>query len=138
MKRRIPGRRIGIILGLLLFYFSGCLKQGQKESGYLKGIISIGPLCPVETIPPDPGCLPTAETYKEYPVSVYTSDGKKKISALNPSLDGKFTCELSPGNYLVELEKSLNNIGSSNLPEEISIISGDTTGFTVTIDTGIR
>ena len=36
----------------------------SSNTGILMGKISIGPLCPVETDPPQPGCLPTADTYK--------------------------------------------------------------------------
>jgi hypothetical protein len=92
----------------------------------------------VETVPPDPACLPTAETYKAYPVRVFTSDGKIKISQLNPSLDGSFISELPPGSYLVVLEKAQNNIGGSNLPVEVTINSQVTTMLNINIDTGIR
>jgi hypothetical protein len=126
-----------LILILTLMCVNGCHKS-DNEPGYLAGIISIGPLCPVERIPPDPSCLPTAETYKAYPVSVYTSDGEKKMSLLNPLLDGSFTCDLPPGKYKVVLDKPQNFIGSSNLPVGISIVSMDTTKLNITIDTGIR
>ncbi|MBI4170753.1 MAG: hypothetical protein HY514_03595 [Candidatus Aenigmarchaeota archaeon] len=33
-----------------------------QEKGFLAGRITIGPLCPVETDPPQPECLLTAET----------------------------------------------------------------------------
>ena len=119
-------------------FTSGCDKQMNKEAGILEGVISIGPICPVETIPPDPGCLPTAETYKTYPVSVWTSDGTRKIALINPALDGSFRTELAPGYYLVILEKGQNKIGSSNLPVEVSIISMEKTLLNISIDTGIR
>jgi hypothetical protein len=108
------------------------------EPGYLEGIITIGPICPVEKVPPDPGCLPTAETYNAYPVSVFSSDGRRKILQLNPSLDGSFITELAPGNYLVVLEKAQNYIGGSNLPVEVSISTQDKTLLNINIDTGIR
>lgn len=109
-----------------------------QETGYLEGVISIGPICPVERVPPDPTCLPTAETYKAYPVSIFTSDGKRKIIQLNPSLDGSFSTELPPGNYLVILERAQNFIGGSNLPVEVSISTQDKTLLNINIDTGIR
>ena len=108
------------------------------EPGYLEGVISIGPICPVERVPPDPACLPTAETYKAYPVSVFSSDGRRKILQLNPSLDGSFITELAPGNYLVVLDKAQNYIGGSNLPVEVSISTQDKTLLNINIDTGIR
>lgn len=127
---------IAFLTGLL--YMSGCDQRLSQEAGFLEGVISIGPICPVERIPPDPGCLPTAETYKAYPVSVYTSDGTRKIAQINPALDGSFRTDLAPGNYLVILEKGQNRIGSSNLPVEVSIISMEKTSLNINIDTGIR
>jgi hypothetical protein len=126
-----------IFLGGLILA-SGCDRKKSLDPGFLEGIISIGPICPVETIPPDPACQPTAQTYKAYPVSVYTSDGKSKIALLQPSLDGSFSSELPPGNYLVVLEKAQNSIGGSNLPAEVSITSQDKTLLNINIDTGIR
>ena len=117
---------------------SGCDSKKTLVAGILEGTISIGPICPVETIPPDPACLPTAETYKAYPVSVFTSDGKTKIAQLMPSLDGSYTSELPPGDYLVVLERAKNNIGGSNLPAIVSISSQDKTLLNINIDTGIR
>lgn len=126
-----------IVLSAILFVF-GCEKSGRNEIGYLEGTISIGPICPVETIPPDPACLPTAATYKAYQVSVYTSDGRTRVAQLNPSLDGSFTVELPTGNYMVALENAQKNIGGSNLPVEVSITSQDKTLLNINIDTGIR
>jgi len=131
-----------IILGLtlltgLLFNW-GCDKLSTQDEGILEGKISIGPICPVETDPPDPGCLPTVETFKAYPVSVWTSDGRRKITLLKPSLDGFYKTDLESGKYLIILETGGNNIGSSNLPVEITIISGDVITLNIDIDTGIR
>jgi hypothetical protein len=117
---------------------SGCDKQNIQEAGYLEGKISIGPLCPVETDPPEPGCLPTAETYKAYPVSVWTSNDRRKIAQINPALDGSYRIELSPGNYLIKLEREQYTIGRSNLPSEVSIITQKETILDIDIDTGIR
>lgn len=138
MKISVLRKSSGIILLLTIIFFTGCDKATHREAGYLDGVISIGPICPVERVPPDPACLPTAETYKAYPVSIFTADGKRKITQLSPSLDGSFSSELPPGNYLVVLEKAQNNIGESNLPAEISITSLNTTLLSISIDTGIR
>ena len=121
-----------------LFLISGCDKQYTQEAGFLEGIISIGPLCPVEKDPPDPDCLPTYETFKAYPVSIWTSDGRRKITRINPALDGSYRIELVPGNYLVKLEKEQNTIGSSNLPVQASIVAQKETFLNIDIDTGIR
>jgi len=127
-----------VVYLLGFFLISGCDKQYTQEAGFLEGIISIGPLCPVEKDPPDPGCLPTYETFKAYPVSIWTSDGRSKITRINPALDGSYRIELVPGNYLVRLEKEQNTIGSSNLPVQASIVAQKETFLNIDIDTGIR
>jgi hypothetical protein len=133
-KNIIPG--LTLLMGLLLN--TGCDKLSTQDEGILQGKISIGPICPVETDPPDPGCSPTAETYKAYPVSVWTPDGRRKITLLEPSLDGSYKTDLEPGKYLIKLEIDSGNIGSSNLPVEVNIMSGEMTTLNIDIDTGIR
>jgi len=127
--------RIVFLAGILVV--SGCGNDSVTENGFLEGTVSIGPLCPVETDPPAPGCLPMAETYKAYPVYVCTPNDSKKIVLISPELDGSFKIELAPGKYLVILDKE-QRIGSSNLPQEVTVKSMETTVISVEIDTGIR
>lgn len=134
IKNIIPG----LTFLTVLFFGFGCDKLGSSNIGFLEGRISIGPICPVEKDPPDPGCLPTAETYDAYPVSVWTSNGKRKIMQLNPELDGSYITDLEQGNYLIILETERGNIGSSNLPVEVTIQSDNVTTLNIDIDTGIR
>jgi hypothetical protein len=126
------------IIFLIYFLFALACDKNIQESGFLEGKISIGPLCPIEHDPPDPGCLPTAETYKAYPVGIFSSDGKHKITQVIPALDGTFRIDLDPGKYLVILESEHFRIGSSNLPAEVVIISQNKTILDIDIDTGIR
>ncbi len=137
MSKRSNYINIIVFLPVILFTLS-CDEKFTQDTGLLEGVISIGPICPVETDPPDPGCLPTYETYKAYPVSIRTSNGSRKITQIDPALDGSYKLELDPGNYLVILETIQNRIGSSNLPAEVTIISHDKTIFNIDIDTGIR
>lgn len=128
-----------LIFGLLLFF--SCDQQQEQKSGdgILAGKVTIGPLCPVETDPPDPGCLPTEETYKAWPIAVLSANGNHLITQLHPNLDGTYNVELSGGNYLVNLEnQSSYGPGSSNLPSFIEISPSDTTYLDIDIDTGIR
>jgi hypothetical protein len=138
MKKNNYIRILVVILLTCIAVMSGCDSKKALVEGILEGTISIGPICPVETIPPDPACLPTAETYKAYPVNVFTSDGKTKVAQLMPSLDGSYSSELPPGDYLIVLERAKNNIGGSNLPVIVSIKAQDKTLLNINIDTGIR
>jgi hypothetical protein len=127
--------RVILLTGIILI--SGCENKKGDTNGFLEGTISIGPICPVEKFPPDPACQPTAETYKAYPVSVFTTDGVKKVIQLSPSPDGSYNTELPTGNYVINLDKQIS-IGGSNLPIEISITSQNHTVVNINIDTGIR
>ncbi|WP_418264545.1 hypothetical protein [Flavobacterium faecale] len=115
---------------------SSCEPNPTKENGVLKGKISIGPICPVETIPPNPACLPTQETYKYWAVYVWTLDKKEKIAQLQPELDGNYSLQLAVGRYILDLDDQ-HRFGK-NLPASIIIKNNETTIFDVNIDTGIR
>jgi len=130
-----------LILSLLLIpiLFSCTDQKIMSGSGVLKGKISIGPLCPVETIPPLPACLPTAQTYKTWATAVWSLNKKSKIATLDPTLDGTYQIDLPAGDYIVDFDVIQNNrIGGSNLPVGISITNRDTTKLNISIDTGIR
>jgi hypothetical protein len=129
---------ITFLIGIFIIASCETLQYYSGENGYLEGTISIGPICPVQTVPPEPACLPTAETYKSYPVNIWTADGKKKIKQINPALNGSYRTELTPGNYLVVLDRGAGNFGGSNLPLNVSIIAKKYTILNIDIDTGIR
>jgi hypothetical protein len=138
MKNLTYNSILSILFFTGLIIFPGCDKKMILDSGYLEGTVSIGPICPVQTDPPAPGCLPTAETYKAYPVSIWTANGRVKIKQITPSLDGTYRVELIPGNYRVILENDQLRIGSSNLPVDVSITTLEKTLLDINIDTGIR
>jgi hypothetical protein len=130
--------RLGIAVAFSgLFAASGCEKTGSQDPGFLEGVISIGPLCPVEQVPPQPPCLPTAETYKAWPVGIWTIDGGKLVALILPNLDGSYKTELYPGTYLVKLVNH-QSIGSNNLPALVTITAFNNTNLNINIDTGIR
>jgi hypothetical protein len=130
----------GILFIAMLLFTSSCEKFGLNpgRSGTLKGTISIGPLCPVVTDPPNPGCQPTAETYKAFPVTVWSSDMKVKIATLAPALDGTYSASLPLGTWIVVLENGPMGVGGSNLPVSIKVTEGSDTQLDIDIDTGIR
>src|ERR1035437_8179698 len=107
-------------------------------TGGLKGKISIGPLCPVETVPPQPGCEPTAQTFITGATAVWNLNKTTKLVTLNPSLDGNYLISLPAGKYIIDMENPQTYRAGSNLPAEITVIKDDTTIFNINIDTGIR
>ena len=106
-------------------------------NGVLKGTISIGPICHVETIPPQPGCLPTRDTY--YATAVWTSDKKSKVAMIIPNLDGTYQIDLPAGDYVLDYVTAKTfSVGGSNVPTAFSIADKDTLTLNVSIDIGIR
>jgi hypothetical protein len=132
--------KYGMLSAIFIVILSSCIEQNMiTGSGVLKGKISIGPLCPVERIPPDPACQPTMETYKAWAIAVWSVDKKSKLATLAPKLDGTYQIGLPSGDYSIDFDVArTNTIGSDNLPTTISIANMDTTIFNVNIDTGIR
>jgi hypothetical protein len=135
--KRVFSRVLILILLTGLSLQQNCTDNGMRETGQLKGIVSIGPICPVETDPPLPACLPTAETYKAYQVGIWTANGNKLITTLNPELDGSYETELLSGTYMVKLVNQ-QAVGGSNLPVIVTIYGSGITLLDINIDTGIR
>ncbi len=129
---------IPIILTILIILIGGCIQQQNRvsEKGFLEGKVTIGPLCPVERYPPDPSCQPTEETYKAWPIAVYTPDKKTKVAQIEPLENGTYKVELPVGEYIVDLEKQ--HMFGKNLPATIAIKKGEITTLNIDIDTGIR
>jgi hypothetical protein len=106
--------------------------------GTLKGKISIGPLCPVETIPPQPGCTATADTYKAWQTAIWNSTKTQKLIDIIPNIDGTFEINLSEGQYVIDLVNTNNRFGGGSLPMKFTINHLKTTQLDINIDTGIR
>ncbi len=108
-----------------------------QNLGTLSGTVSIGPICPVETNPPQPQCQPTAEMYAAREFLVLSPDQKTTITSFHANADGKYSLALPPGIYVVVSAKTgFGNM--SNLPMTATIIAGQTTTLNISVDTGIR
>ncbi len=114
-------------------------------TGTLSGTESIGPICPVETYPPQPQCQPTADTYAAHQIFVYS--GLTLVSTITANLGGSFSGQLNAGDYTLQVENascsgssgtiSCSGIGSGgSIP--VHITAGMTTTETINVDTGIR
>ena len=131
------GRFLPACLIVTAILVSGCVQQQENApgKGLLEGRITIGPICPVERMPPDPSCQPTEETYRAHKLSVYT-ESPTKVAEFSGDANGRYKIELAAGTYTIKTEREMGPGGME--PITVTVEAGKTTRQDVDIDTGIR
>ncbi len=98
------------------------------------GIAVAGPVCPVETNPPDPACAPR-------PVAGATVIGRDstgvEVARTVTEADGSFFIALPPGTYLLEPQPVDGLLGTADSQTGV-VTDGHTTTINLDYDTGIR
>ncbi|MDD4860155.1 MAG: hypothetical protein PHR56_08155 [Dehalococcoidales bacterium] len=117
---------------------TGCARE--SEPGTLQGVVTIGPIQPVER----PGSQPpvSPEVFKARKIMVYDSARKNlvtevAIEQIGQGPTGSYQVQLRAGRYVVDI----NHLGidsSNEVPANIEIKSGQRTELDISIDTGIR
>lgn len=114
-------------------------ENGTGQEGILpyksgiKGIIMLGPTCPVQRIPPDPKCAD--KPYQTLVTVFRSSDPAHAIAFTNSDANGMFSLSLPPGDYIL-------GAGESNLPRcdhpQVTVSPDSYTTANISCDTGIR
>jgi hypothetical protein len=98
------------------------------------GRATAGPVCPVETNPPDPACAPR-------PVAgaliVIRPAAGAQISRVTTGVDGTFLAALPAGAYTVEPQPAGGLMGTPE-PQQVTVVDGAVTSIELGYDTGIR
>ena len=104
--------------------------------GYLEGRASIGPLQPVERVGV-PAPTPSPAACSARGLVVFDAQTGAEVTRFDLASDCTYRVALSPGTYRVELQR--RGIDSSkDLPQTVTISTGQTTRLDISIDTGIR
>jgi hypothetical protein len=122
-----------IALTVLTALNVGCLEAGSP-AGTLTGYVSIGPLCPVEpcSVPHDR----LVAAYAARPITISTQGGAAVATVIADPETG-YSVSLKPGTYVIDIHHQ--GIGGSlDLPATVTLRSGETVRFDISIDTGIR
>jgi hypothetical protein len=101
----------------------------------VRGTVTSGPHCPVETIPPDPACAarPVAGA-----VLVFSDADGTEVARATSAADGTYTVELAPGAYQVTPQPVEGLMGTPALME-LEVEAGQPmTELQVSYDTGMR
>ena len=107
----------------------------ELASGILLGLVTIGPITPVERPGEKPPVPP--EVYEARKIMVYDKSGKNLIKQVDIGGEGRYEAKLNPGTYTIDI----NHIGidsSDDVPKQVEIQSGITIRLDIDIDTGIR
>ncbi len=105
-----------------------CVKEG-----ILKGVVTLSPTCPVESIPPNPACAP-----KPYVTSVEAQSvsDPRIVRTSESASDGSFVLALPYGDYTIQATSG--NVYPRCAPVTVSIKTATMNPISISCDTGIR
>jgi hypothetical protein len=124
------------MLALALTIFVALAACGSKDKagvGTISGVVSIGPLCPVEP------CDGVPNPYPDLRVIISKDD--VVVQTFTPDETGAFTGELSASeatDYLMDLAPCDYASCAGVLPQRVTVHKDQTTSVRIDIDTGIR
>jgi hypothetical protein len=98
----------------------------------IKGVVTIGPTCPVEQVGQPPCVAPLAAT-----LAVTSADDGSVVARVTSSDDGTFSVDLPPGDYVIVPEPGGDPFPVGQ-PVEVSVEAGSYAQVEVSYDSGIR
>lgn len=140
-SKHLPLGSVALVaLGTLLI-LAGCGVSGSgiggasaDAQGTLAGKVVASPTCPVERA--DKPCPPAPVTHRA--VSIEDTSGTV-VTEVTTDGQGQFNVALDPGSYVVKVTIVTGQPGMRQLtPGDVTILAGETTPLTITLDTGIR
>jgi hypothetical protein len=121
---------------LLVGLFLAACAPTFKETGTLRGHVTIGPLVPVVR-EGEPESTPAPEVYALRKIVIYKTNGKTEVARVDIDAQGNYEIELPFGTYIVDI----NRIGidhAAGLPGKVLVHADQVTVLDVDMDTGIR
>ena len=101
----------------------------------VRGTVSSGPVCPVVTEPPTPGC---ADRPVVGAVLVFRDLAGTEVARVTSGADGTFSVELAPGAYRL-IPQPFHGLMGTPAPMDVGVDAGQPmTVVNVSYDTGIR
>ncbi|MBI4084978.1 MAG: hypothetical protein HY432_00520 [Candidatus Liptonbacteria bacterium] len=118
--------------GLGLYYWKTGAGGGK---GGIAGRVFLGPICPVIKNPPEDECA--AKPYKANLV-LTTKDQAGVVKEFNSDANGRFSVDISPGEYAIRSAAAANILPYCSSEGTIKVIKDSYTEANVYCDTGIR
>jgi hypothetical protein len=135
MKHRIT---LMVATGALSIALVGCnvgpTGSVRPDGSTIRGSAVAGPVCPVETIPPDPGCAarPVAGA-----VLIVREATGREIARVTTDVDGAFAVSVPAGEYVLEPLSVEGLLGTPSI-QAVVVGPGATVEIDLEYDTGIR
>lgn len=127
---------VALVISFLLAACTPVPSTPPGATGELEVTVVAGPVCPVETVPPDPACAP--RPVPGAPVLVSPADGRDILVAEGTTdEDGFVRLDLAAGDYIVSGGEVDGFFGRPE-PVTVTIAGGETTSVMLAYDTGIR
>jgi len=126
---------IAVILVLMTMFVLPTTGCGPKGTGTLTGIVTIGPLSPVQS--ENTATVVPCEVYEARKIVILSKDGERQVDEADIDCDGHYSAYLEAGTYTIDI----NHTGidrAEGLPAQVKISANLTTRLDIDIDTGIR
>ncbi|OHA57014.1 MAG: hypothetical protein A2114_01255 [Candidatus Vogelbacteria bacterium GWA1_51_14] len=137
MKNALVGLII-IVLAGAWFWFNRPANQEEVVGefwGTIQGSVSLGPICPVVSDPPDPACADKPYATR---LALTTADQARVIKEFDSDAAGRFRVEAPPGEYAIRSAVAANILPYCQNVGPIKLAVNDYVEVAVTCDTGIR
>ncbi len=123
---------VAIAMTALLLAGCGPSAASAPPNTGIRGIVTLGPTCPVEQVGQPPCVEPLAAT-----LAVTSAEDGSVVAKVNSGADGTFTVDVPPGDYVVVPEPGGDPLPLGQ-PVEVTVVAGAYTEIEVAYDTGIR
>jgi hypothetical protein len=107
-------------------------RHGHRASSGVQGVVTAGPVCPVEPFPPVPQC---ADRHVPAHLTLQRGSNGPVVARGDAGNDGRFRITAVPGRYTLSAT-SPNAMRCTSQP--VTVTSGQFTDVQVGCDTGIR
>jgi hypothetical protein len=112
---------------------SGAAASPDGGTG-IAGTATAGPVCPVETTPPDPSCAPRPVVGA---VLIIRDASGGEAARATTDAAGAFVASVPAGAYVIEPQPAAGLMGTP-APQPVTVQAGSVTKVDIVYDTGIR
>ena len=137
-RRSCMSRIIALLVGVTLLACGGQNGGGETTTTVARfavsGYVHAGPVCPVETTPPDPSC---ADRPVPDAVILVRDAAGSIVAEARTAADGTFSVDLPPGSYTL-IPQPVDGLMGTGEELGVVVVGGPVPGLDVAYDTGIR